>query len=391
MKLRIIYVAPVSNDEINRLWGVRLDAPAVRNKVLGVCHALKLSGAAPVIVSTVVPSRVRQLFQPARVHKAGEIDVVEAFTFGRRVWKRLIVGLSLLVYAMRSIRSEDRVILYNFFPEYTLVALYLRLVGLPAIIDIEDAPRTDEDGLRGFSNRVSFSVLRRICASKYITASASIGRSLRLEEFLPVYGVSSYLAANYETKRGFVQEDVRVLFGGGIHPETGRELFLDAIKLLSKRETGARFEFVVSGRFDEDHLSKAAAKINRSATVSLSLRPNLPLDEYRALATSMDIGLSLKLSVSQIGVTTFPSKIIEIAAMGMLVCATAVGDVPLLFNAKNAIVLKSEDPAELASALVWAATHRDDARRLAAEGRKTVLRDCSSEVVGRKVIDFVFE
>ena len=82
-------------------------------------------------------------------------------------------------------------------------------------------------------------------------------------------------------------------------------------------------------------LQKSTAEVE----FSVSVYGKLTMSDYRAFMDTMDIGLCLKLSSTGIGETTFPSKVVEIAASGLLLCATSISDVPLIFDDASAIIL----------------------------------------------------
>lgn len=387
---RVFYFAPISTDRINAIYGRDFLSGAATNKVLGVCAALRAGGVMPVTVSGLIPAGRGGLFRAVVMHRTRRVAFAKVWSLGRGLIKRLTGSFGYLLFTLRAVRREDRVLLYNFFPEYVLSALYLRLRGRPAILDIEDAPRADEAGLRGLGNRLSFAVLMRLCATRVVTVSHHLGRELRLPEYLPVYGIAEPLADGGTAAERFAGERVTVLFGGSISHETGLDLYADAIRIIARSDPDLPARFIVTGLYPRETLEALRAEIEGRSRIEIDLRSGLSAAEYRAVAGRADIGLSLKLPEGSMGQTTFPSKVIEYAALGMLLVATPVSDVPAIFADGAAIVLKGSDPAELAARLADAIRDRAGSAATARRGTLAVAAAMSAPAVGRKLVDFLY-
>jgi spore maturation protein CgeB len=102
------------------------------------------------------------------------------------------------------------------------------------------------------------------------------------------------------------------------------------------------------------------------------------------------VGLCLKLGASELGETTFPSKVIEIASAGMLLLTTRVSDVPRLFSDEEALYLSSETPLDLANAIHWLLAHREQAAAMASRGAIQIQAVCAQSRVGRDLKNFFF-
>src|SRR5207237_143858 len=122
-----------------------------------------------------------------------------------------------------------------------------------------------------------------------------------------------------------------VHFGGSLLRETGLELFRAAVELIEHEAPESALRFVVTGSAAPGALAGMPPRVAVAA--------GLDQPRYRALLDSVDVSLSLKLPSSEMGQTTFPSKTIEIAAAGILLVATPIGDVPALFDDTQAVLL----------------------------------------------------
>jgi hypothetical protein len=81
------------------------------------------------------------------------------------------------------------------------------------------------------------------------------------------------------------------------------------------------------------------------------------------------------------GMTTFPSKVIEIAAEGKLVLTTKLGHVSDLLGEDGAVYLKDEAPFTLAQAMVDVVDDLSVAESRALVGQQRVLQRCGPEKV----------
>lgn len=381
----IFYFAPVAVGSGHGVAGI----PAVRNKVLGVLAALRAAGARPVLVSTVGDQSVMRLTRPLRAGEAGGFDAVQVFAPGRAAVRRAVASLSLLIAAVRLVRRGDRVILYNFFPEYLPAAVWLALRRAPCVLDIEDAPRADDRGFGATVNRISFHLLRLVTRRRYLIVSDQLAHSLRLARYLTVYGVASHFSTGRPGGVPLGGDAIRVNYGGAMLPETGIDLFAAALRILATRHGAVPLHVFVTGHVPHGWFDVLLAEVNASPAVRLTIAADLDDTAYRALLGSMDAGLCLKLPSTAMGQTTFPSKVIEIAAKGLLLVTTPVSDVPLIFDDSCAVVLHGEDPEELATALAAIASDRAAAAKRARRGQQRVAERFSAEAVGSAIRGFL--
>lgn len=391
MPPRIFYYAPVSSDRLNGLHGTFLDVPAVRNKVLGVCSALKAAGRDAIVVSSVVPGPLRRLFSQAEDCDDHPVPMTVVPVAGRFVVKRMTAGLALLLFTLRTVRRGDRVVLYNFFPEYVFAALALRLAGNPAILDVEDGPIVQDKDLSSRVTRIAYSILDRLCARRRLTVSHQLARRMGFDTYMPVYGVADYFDAPEPAGDRFFGEELHVSFGGNIMPGTGSDLFAATLRRIVRDHPEAALHFHLTGHYDAALFADLAHAVNGVGRLRLSLHGLVPAATYRALAAMSAVGLCLKLPSHSVGQTTFPSKVVEIAATGMLLLSTDVSDMRMVFDDETAVILETEAAEELAARLVWIEGNRQAAARRAAAGRQRVRERLSSAAVGAALGAFLFD
>ena len=384
-KPRIIYFAPVATGA--KAHGS--EAPAARNKVLGVCSAIQAAGGRVTLISPIAPREAVSFIRPVRITRLGRLPSGQVLSRGQRGLHRIVQFFTLFIAASHLIRKVDRVIFYNYYPEYLLTAAFLKLRGVRCILDIEDAPRSDEHGGRGLMNRWSYMLLRRITASRALIVSEVLAKQLNIKNYLVVYGVASYFKTTAERSPLFSQPAVRINFGGTIWRETGGALFAEALRILSERHGDVPLHFFVTGHVGEGLFDGLVDAVNASLAVRLEIVPDLDFASYNALLDTIDVGLCLKLPSHSIGQTTFPSKVVEIAAKGLLLITTPVSDVPLIFDESCAVIMESEHPTELAEALATLPSRRDEMATRAEAGARRVSDRLSAPAVGRALRTFL--
>jgi glycosyltransferase involved in cell wall biosynthesis len=381
--MKYIFVAPIATEGYNQKNGVAFHVAAATNKVLGLAAAVRSQGRHAEVVSVPISTSMAQLSLPGMEQTSQGVPITFLRTISVRGLNRVWAGLTLTWHLVRRASERDAIILYNFFPEYLLPALVQRLRGNPCILDIEDAPRCDEHGLRGRVNRLSFNLLRRWTSDRYLVASGAIGKQLELTRFKPVYGARS----EEPTKSILNEHTVNVLFGGALLRETGVELFCSALRKLAESEEATRLHFIVTG-FGETQAIKRTIR-DLQARISAEVHFDVPPAIFREKLLSADVALSLKLPSTSIGATTFPSKVVEISSGGTLLVTTNVADIGDLFSPNDALILEGEDPQCLVDALKDIVNRRTWYREVAARGQAVARERFSLEGVGRSVRDFL--
>ncbi|WP_299638988.1 glycosyltransferase [Devosia sp.] len=380
------YFSLVSNDDLNARYGARLHAGPAAAKVWSVCRALQHVGEHPVIVTGLIPGAAADLLAPPQMVESHSVPVAKLATAGRRIARRLTAALSFLRYASTRVRPGDAVLLYNAFVDYIPAAIYLRLRGRPAILDLEDGPRTDERGLRGAVGRWSYLILRRLCQQRVVTVSTLLAQTLGLRRALPVYG--SWTPGQVaERSHG---PTLRVLFGGAILQETGVELFIGAVKRL-RYTADVPIRFDVTGFYPREIGDRLRELASPDGPVPLHLHGEVLQAEYRRILESADVGLCLKLSAGSMGQTTFPSKAVEIMTSGLTLVSTSVSDIPRLFGPDQAVILREESVGELVEVLRMLALNRELCRAIGRNGQAFARERFSPQRVGKELAAFLFD
>lgn len=386
MKSRIFYFAPVATDALNTRHKQHLHIGPADNKVFSVGRALRAAGCRVVVVSAVLNHLAGTSLNEAL--RAEGQAFVRLYSRGGGAVKRLISAISYFLFCLTIVRRQDRVIFYNFFPEFIPAAWLLKLRGAPGILDVEDGPRADEPGARGIMVRTSYKMMATLVSPRHLTVSNRLAKQLGLSPALAVYGVAKKRNSAREI---FKDEEVNILYGGAILPDTGLYLFSDAIRRLTKLEVSRRIHIHITGTYDFKILSALESEVNSAGSrVHMTCHQGLSLTAYKSMLESIDVGLCLKLSSSEMGQTTFPSKVVEYSSLGILVLSTAVSDVPDLFDENSAVILRDETPEHLAQALAQIVLDTAKSKAIASRGCEVAERCFSAASVGMNVRDFVF-
>jgi len=386
---RQFFFAPVVLPHYNRRHQQRFAIGAASHKVAGMAASVRDQGRKTFIVSSpIVTASLKQLFFKGFACREGRVACAYLASIKIRGLNRLFSSFAYLWFAWREIRRDDSVVLYNYFPEYILLAAWLRLRNgrERVVIDLEDGPRSDENDLRGFSNRLSFRILTRLCSRRSIVVSQQLATLLGLNDVCVVNGVSP----DVQVRTRAFQKPVVFLYGGSIQLETGLQLFIEAVRLFAQihGELAGQVHFVVTGFGGTAQLNALAQEVGPAGVV-VSVRQDIGPDEYRHTLAEADVGLSLRMPGDQINGTTFPSKVIELASHGLLLLTTEVSDIALLFNQNTAAILPQATPRVLADQIAAIASNPDYFAQVALAGQRVIAARCSRPTVGRRLVEFL--
>jgi colanic acid biosynthesis glycosyl transferase WcaI len=171
-----------------------------------------------------------------------------------------------------------------------------------------------------------------------------------------------------------------VLYAGNIGLTQGFETILDAAKKL---EHLSELQFLIVG--DGTRRAWLEQQLTKESWTNVMLLPYQPRSRVPEIYSTSDICLvPLKKGTAT---TTFPSKIYTIMAAGRPVIASADAESELAWvveQAKCGWPVPPDDAAALASAIVYAYHHRNEAHHKGKEGRDFVLSYHSRQAVAKQ-------
>lgn len=386
-KARLFYIGMINTQAYAEAIGHDLFMGAANRKMLTVLQAARLAGASAWLVSIPVLGReVSGLHVPHMVLREQAVPALFMPTLSNRYLRKLIGCLYLALFCLFRVRANDRVIFYNHAFEYTLAQALLWLRGHPAFLDIEDAPRDDITGIGAAFGRLLFNCALQLTHPRKIVVSQQVASELGMDDALVIHGVADIRGVS-ERARFAEPGPVRILYGGTLIEETGLRLFVEGVELLAKmlRDMPARLTFVITGTGGDAEIARLVAACGRCA-VEIEDRRNVGQRTYLDLLRGCDAALSLKLPASSISSTTFPSKVVEITAEGLLLVTTSVSDIPALFTPDQIVMLESATAEAFAKQITHMLADYPAMAEIARQGQQQARSLFSAASVGARLL-----
>jgi glycosyltransferase involved in cell wall biosynthesis len=388
MKPRVLIFCNALDDVTRQQRGITTDSPAASRKIFMLCQALRLAGVRPLIVSM---GRGRaggsREFFPSVLRRVEGVPIFYA-PFSRVPFLSELLSLLVpLVVIFKLRRQCPRVtIFYNRLTAYIPSLLMSSMLRYRNVLDLEDGEVSASGHSRvGFVARLVSALFDRFCGGGAMLACNALAEFTTSRPVLSYYGT----AAGVPATQKLTSNCVTVLMGGTLCLDTGAELLIDAIREL-RREVPPwaeqlRFEVTGSG----PSLAGLTALAAGSGYPEVIVHGRTTDLQYREVLGRCDVGLALKLYNGPLAHTTFPSKVIEFAAEGLLVLTTDISDVRCVLG-DGARYLTRDEPRELIDALENIVKNRLMAHECAQSGLRRVKVLCSPRSSGQTVANFIF-
>jgi len=385
MKQRFFYISNAFEESVKKQRSISGDSPAASGKVIRLCHAVRTQGGKAIVISL---GRGRQRgswrWYPVTIRRTERIPVVYAAYYDAPLLTHLVSACSLFFILLKNSRCNSVLIFYNFLSYYVPGLIINRLMGRRCILDLEDGYRRDEASLKGHLNQFLIKIHNHYCNGGAMLASSTLIKQTPLRPNIVCYGVAPIVSHIKDWRL----LPIKILFGGALLKDTGAELFLDAIgNIMSNNPAiASRLKITVTGFGDmSDKIQDTAETLYKGL---VEFRGSVSNKEYIQILSESHVGLCLKLPDMSMGATTFPSKVVEMAAYGLLVVSTKVSDVPKLFSDKCGVLLSQATPQNLADILTDVASFPEKYQVIALRGQKVITTLLSPERVGAALLDF---
>ena len=364
--------------------------PAGTNKVIGVGKALRTQDVKVFILSL---GRERQNGEgtkfPAIVRRVTGIPILYAAFLNYPFLTHLIGALSLSALLIRLLRNRSgRVVviaynrLWHYLPSLVLAALFRK----HCYLDLEDGIIDSKNYFTRAVNLISRKLFDFLCNKGALVAAKSLMEELRTERVFICYGCTRTTVG---TLAKWDKKPIQILFGGALFVETGVQLLMDSIDILAQHHPYLKDQLKISVSGEGPMVEQLVKFADTKGKGWINYLGNVSRDVYNSLIDHSHIGLSLKMPSTEMGRTTFPSKIIEYASYGLLIISTKVSDVPDLLDDDCAILLPDETPESLVKAILKCVNIRHEAERLANRGQQRVHSLCNYETVGQGMKNFL--
>lgn len=386
-KQRLIILCNALDDRTRVERSITTDSPAASRKVFLAARAIAAVGVKPVIVSL---GRGRANGSNSRfattVRRHQGVPVVYLCFSHRRMLSEILslfapVGM---LWKLRRTRARKTIVFYNQLLAYLPALIVARLTGYFTVLDLEDSATGQGGALVRFTDLVRRVPFEWLCR-RAMLACSMIARETRLRPTLCYYGTIE----ETEASRNWTASQLHVLLGGTIAPETGAPLLAEAISRLRREQPDwvRSVVFEVTGKGPSLPALTELAADKRAPKLLVHGRTTDA--EYRAIITRAHVGLALKPNKGALADTTFPSKVTEMAAAGMLVLTTDISDVRAVLG-EGARYLERDDAELLVERLRDIVTMRKAASESAALGAREVARVCAPQRAGKQLADFLF-
>jgi len=378
-------------DEITlRQRSIDSDSPAATQKVFRLSRALRSTGVRTIILSL---GRGRHngsgRFYRAKAVRCEKVAVVYAPFFQFPVLTHLVTlfGLVPLISRLKKGSDSAGLLVYNRLPFYILAVIKAHLSGYRCFLDLEDGDIGKTGGwLHLFSHWLLRNFFDAACSEGVVLASRALQNQAPDTRVLCCYGVAEKISQI----KDWHEPVINVLLPGTLQESTGVKLFIDALQRLRSGPEKYRnsLNFIITGK---GSLANDVSELSRSVKApNVHFKGSVNRETYLKIVEDTHVGLALKLPSSELGDTTFPSKVVEFAENGLLVLSTRVSDVPQLFGDDGAVFITEENADELVRKLMWIVDNRQQARNIAIQGQQRIVSLCSQSKVAAGLTNLMF-
>lgn len=393
---RVFYFGMINTAGYADLINEDLYVGAASVKMLSVVQSLRLlSVRACIVTLPVLGKKSRSNHQKQIKLKKDGVPVFFLGTIKNPFVRKSLGLISFAFFSSQLVRSNDKVIIYNYAIEYILALLILKMRRVKVYQDIEDLPFKKDLSLNGMMNRFGFWFAKHLTKEKKIIVSSRIANLLSLKSYIIIRGVAREpLDFSDEIKWtnliSSANSPLYIHFGGTLQEDTGVDLFCKAVQLLSRSIPidSRPIHFHITGIGQLEKIYELIEKTN-NLNLKILITPSCSHGDYMKILQSCHASLALKIPGSEISGTTFPSKVIEITSLGLALISTQACDVPEIFDDSNAYLLQDSNPGTLSDIFVRCANEPKQVRKVALAGNLLVKKHFSAPSVGSSLAAFL--
>lgn len=388
MRRRYIYVSNAFEESIRQRRMIETDSPAASLKVGRICKAVKNKGADIWILSL---GRGRQrgtyLWHRATIRRQGRVPIVYADFYEMPLVTHLVTAFSITIIAYKITRRHKKrsgvFIFYNCVLHYVPLLIQAWLLKNKTILDLEDGYCNNGSFISIIKDRLVYCIFDRLCQGGAMLANHSLAEQISIKPQYVCYGTAPRII----TRHDWGEPKIKILLSGALMYETGADVLINTIKAMIKESLSDLDEvtFIVTGFGPLADCFKRLAVIAPSSI--LEYYGKISEAEYRAIISQCHVGLCLKRPDNMMGLTTFPSKVVDIAANGLLLVTTKVSDVPMIFSNDSAVLLDSLSEKSLIEAIKFIISKKDYAHRVARQGQETIYHQLNPMKVGEDLLN----
>lgn len=375
-------------DDLTRLErGISTDSPAATRKIILMCKALRLAGVRPIILSMGRGGSIAQWKSFSSVVRRVDGLPLLCIPFSSiPILSQLLSALALMyVVCKLRLKGVKHLIFYNRTEAFLPSLLVSSVMGYKNILDLEDGEVRMGGRLlsRFFARMITYTF--DVFCNRALLACSALKQATSIRPVLCYYGA----IFKFHQKLKCDPKVLTVLMSGTLSNETGANLLIDTIRMMASSKApglkNIRFEITGKGESLDEFVKLARA----TAVPEIVVHGRLTDLDYAEVLNRADVGLSLKLNDGPYANTTFPSKVIEYAASGLLIVTTDISDVRTIFGG-GALYLNQDNPLELIRHLEFIAANPNEVFMISEAGQRVVQEICSPKLVGNKLHKFIF-
>ncbi|MEY4768146.1 MAG: hypothetical protein RL637_785 [Pseudomonadota bacterium] len=382
----LIYLTAIADERLKKQRHLIGISPAATHKIFNLSQVLSKTFDRVIIISLARGQLQNTAdYFSAKACKLNRVKIIYASGFDLIFFNHLIASIS-TAYLLSKILSRlntqhTALIIYNRFWHYLPALLVARYYQINCHLDLEDGLLIKHLSL---IKKIIYILQKKcfelLCNQSILLASNQLISQLSTPSYYICYGVA---LRKRQPSIDLQKTPIICLLTGSLMADTGVLLLIETIKLLDQYypNLSSQFKFIITGQSDQSTefaLVKAGSEINAELFSYLGF---LSDKDYHQLCLQADIHLCLKRSDSMIGLTTFPSKVIEIASYGHVLISTALTEVMHLFSEKGAYYLFEETAENLLNILLTIYHNPDIAIQKAWLGQQRVLDYCHPQKI----------
>ena len=151
-----------------------------------------------------------------------------------------------VIKTIRIVRRNDFVVFYNWSPHFLVPVFLCRILQAKCILDIEDGPPEKISSPSDLVQYILYYFFSFLCKHGTIIAANSLLRFSKTNKHLVFYSVSKSSNSN----KNYLDNIVKIHFGGSLMKETGFHLLRDAIEIINNNKQSKKINFTITGYLD---------------------------------------------------------------------------------------------------------------------------------------------
>lgn len=214
------------------------------------------------------------------------------------------------------------------------------------------------------------------CGSDFFSAQFG-GITVPLGRDAAYYRPEEYNQNEIRAQLGIQPNEIVIGFMGNARPPVGIEDLISALEILNNGDH--TLLVAPPGR-----VTDFGKELFARTSVRIRLIEDQPSSRVREFLAASDL-VVVPQRTEDVSQGQLPARLVEAMAMAKPIITTRLADIPRLLE-DGGIYVDERDPAQLAVAIEWMRTHRDEAAAMASKARRCFIEKLSVEAMGNRMI-----